>query len=192
MQPEYETGHQMGPYPKLFNVLLLSGMPFMGVVILILALYSEYLIWRYEPPAGLREMMSGLSSLFLLLGCSAFCFYFGWCCIKRGLARFRFLKEGLMVKFPLEEEYLIPWDEFQQVCVIYGQYSTRGTPRASSIICCVKKGQKKNLYGRWKIDSVFTYRTVLGILFKPEYLAGIREVCPYQVPDLRDTGNYRL
>ena len=67
--------------------------------------------------------------------------------IDKALAKYRFEKEGLVVKYPFKKEELILWNEFQQVCVCYAAYTTRGTPRASSVICCVKKGEKNNIYG---------------------------------------------
>ena len=191
-EPKYETGHQMWIYPKPVRVLLLGAMPVLFLFSLSMTLIYTYICIFVEPPVNISYLLHYIFCFILDAGFTSFCFYYGWCVWKGCLARYRFLKEGLMVKYPLEEEFLIPWNEFQQVCFIYSNFAARGRQAATSDICCVRKGERKNLYGRWKSDNAFHYKTVIAISFKPEYLAGIREVCPYQVPDLRGTGNYRL
>ena len=85
-----------------------------------------------------------------------------------------------------------PWQEFQQVCVCYAAYTTRGKKKANTVICCVKQGEKKNLHGRWKTDNPFHHRSVICIDYSPEYHADITRMCPYAVEDLRSTRAYRL
>ena len=189
-EPQFETAPPMAHLSRteqILSVLLLAAFPLVGLATAGLGLWGlwDSLVQGYARP---------VSTLFYCLtfgGCAGFCLYLGWCILARALARFRFLEEGLAVTFPLREEILIPWDAFQQVCVCYPGCPTRGffSP-GPGYLCCVKKGEKKNIYGRWK-DSDFHYRTVLMIGYRPEYLAAIRQVCPFRVPDLRGIGNYR-
>ena len=56
-------------------------------------------------------------------------------------AEYKIGKNGIKVKYLYGPENYIPWDEFQQVCVCYGEQNKRGG--AAVYICCVKKGEKK-------------------------------------------------
>lgn len=117
---------------------------------------------------------------------------YGWATISRGLARYRFETNGLLVKYPLRPWCLIPWDKFQQVCIIYAAYTTRGERRANTAICCVKNGEKKAGNGRWKADNPFRFSSVISIAYTPELHEGIKDKCPYEVCDLRETQAYKL
>ena len=179
----YETSHQMGNINNFFAWLLVLFLPFVGIALIALLIFVCVLSPITLPM--LWPLCLGLfAGIFLIIQ--------GLFMIDKGLAKYRFEKEGLVVKYPFKKEKLILWNEFQQVCVCYGAYTTRGTPRASSVICCVKKGEKTNIYGRWKTDNPFHAHTVITIDYKLEYYNGIKERCPYDVPDLRDTPAYRL
>lgn len=109
---------------------------------------------------------------------------------KTGMAAFRFSKEGVSVKYPLEKQQFIPWEDFQQVCICY--YSRATEMNGFSIICFVKKGEKTNVFGRWKTASSLRWRNILCLDYTPALLAEVAENCPYQIPDLRGTGNYSM
>ena len=178
MKPKYETGHQMGNTPKPLVVLMLAFFPLLGIGLMILAVYSGY------------HAAVSLTGVILCLAIGAF--VLGWSCIAAGMARYRFESAGLSVKYPLCASKLIPWQEFQQVCVCRAAFTTRGEKKANTVICCVKNGEKKNLHGRWKTDNLLRYRRVICIEYTPELHAGIVEKCPYEVADLRDSRAYRL
>lgn len=110
--------------------------------------------------------------------------------LKTGMAIFRFAKEGVYAKYPLEKQIFIPWEDFQQVCICYYSRATEmfGVP----IICLVKKGERTNVFGRWKTANPLRWRNVLCLDFSPELLDEVAEKCPYDIPDLRNTGNYSL
>ena len=178
----------MEDLPKPIRYALLSAIPLVGIAIIVGTVYVSYgsLVHDGYPIGAVLWLFcySGGVGVFLL--------WIGWLFITTGMAQFRFSKEGLYAKYPLKPEQLIPWRAFQQVCVCYCAYTTRGPRRACTIICCVKHGEKRNLYGRWKADNLFRYRTVIAIKYSPELHAGVKEMCPYEVVDLRETRAYRL
>ena len=187
MNAAYKTGHQMGNLPKPVIAAMLSVIPLTGIGLGALAVYTGYV--------GIADGYPAVFSLYaagMVLCVAVFVFALGWCLAASGMARFRFEAEGLVVKYPLEKEKRIPWHQFQQVCVCYAAYTTRGQKKANTVICCVKQGEKKNLYGRWKTDNPFHHRSVICMDYSPEYHAGITRMCPYAVEDLRNTWAYRL
>lgn len=188
MEKEYSTSHQMGNLPNFFIVLILSFFPLLGVFLFLVAIYVPYNSYVFE-----GETIAFSIRLFIftmLLAISAF--IIGWTLIKICLARYRFEDIGLAIKYPLEKEIIVPWEDFQQICVCYAAYTTRGERRASTVICCVKKGETKTSIGRWKTDNIFRYRSVICIVYSEPLLNGITEKYPGTVVDLRDTPQYRL
>lgn len=187
-KPVYKTSHQMGSYSPIIILLLLGFFPVLAVGLLILGIYTAYVSIIYdgypiELIFPLVSIIIALATFFLLIGLAF---------ISSGLARYCFKIDGLEVKYPLQPRCLIPWEDFQQVCIVYAAFTTRGERRANTVICCVKKGEKKNIYGRWKTDNPFRYRTVICIAYSPELYEGIKEKCPYKVEDLRNTPAYWL
>lgn len=183
----YETGHQMGDINNFFVYSLLLFFPILGIGYIALGT-----IYLFIDLFNSSINSDTLKLFFLSVPTGVFLLIMGLFLMDKGLAKYRFEKDGLIVKYPLRKEKIIPWTEFQQVCVCYGAYTTRGTPRASTVICCVKKGEEPNIYGRWKTDNPFRSHSVITIDYKPEYYNGIKERCPYDVPDLRNTLTYRL
>lgn len=179
IQPLYQTKSAVTSVPIIGGLLLVF--PFLlGVVPIGFAIYNVLMLNE----VSFFELVNFLSGLFLLL--------FGLFSASMGCATYRFEEDGIYAKYPLQAPQVIPWDAFQQVCVCYGGYTTRGERKASTYICCVKKGEKPNVYGRWKTDNVFRHRRVITITYTPELHEGIKERCPYEVVDLRNTLNYRL
>ena len=184
----YETEHQMGPYPKVIIWAILGAFPTVGTLMMIFAFYAAYLCVAVD---GSPISVSILLFTYVF-GIGLILVRIGWQFITVGLARFRFSKEGIYSKYPLQQEQLHPWDDFQEVCVCYAAYTTRGPRKANTIICCVKHGERKNLYGRWKADNIFRYRSIISIEYSDALHCGIKEMCPYEVIDLRNTLSYRL
>ena len=188
MDKEYESLWQMGPYPKIVVAAMLGFCPLVGGCLTVVAIWVSYYSYIYD-----KYPLSYAISIFMLVMLGAFwCYLMGWAFISMGLAQYRFTKEGLFAKFPLSKGSVIPWEEFQQVCVCYAAYTTRGERRANTVLCCVKKGEKKNMRRRWKTDSIFHYRSVICIDYQPALLEGLKDVYPGEVVDLRDTPEYRL
>lgn len=189
MKPVFETSHQMGSHSPFVIFLLLGSFPLIGISLIVLGFYTAYEAIVYE---GCLPV-SAVIVCFVYIGLpAAFFLWYGWAHIMRGLARYCFEANGLLVKYPLHTEQRISWDEFQQICIVRSAFTTRGKRRANTDICCVKKGEKKNGYGRWKTDNPFRYRSVICIAYTPELHEGLKVRCPYEVFDLRDTPAYRL
>ena len=184
----YETGHQMGNLPNVVIFLLLAGFPFLGFGFFAFLIYVSYI----------SVIQDGYSISFVavfivpLIGVAVLLLVFGWLFISKGLAKYCFQTDGLSVKYPFRAKTFIPWHDFQQVCVCYAAYTTRGAKRAATVICLVKTGEKKNIYGRWKTDNPFRYRSVITIDYKPELYTEIKKRCPLEVVDLRETQAYTL
>jgi len=104
------------------------------------------------------------------------------------------LPQGVRVKFAWEPWTIIGWEEFQEVCVCYANYATKGRPGATKIVCFVKRGEKRSfLTGRWKTEGpIFHYRSILRPVYSDELYEIVKEHCPYKVPDLCHTVRYRL
>ena len=184
----YETGHQMGTYPKAVIWAILSVLPTVGILLIVSALFASISIitidgYPVSVAFSLFTVMAGIGLIFLLLG---------WQFITVGMARYRFSKEGIYANYPLQHERLYPWTDFQEVCICYSAYTTRGPRKANTIICCVKYGERKNLYGRWRTENPFRYRSIISIEYSPALYCGIKEMCPYDVIDLRGTQAYKF
>lgn len=109
-------------------------------------------------------------------------------------SRFQLSEDGLGVKRPLSRWEYTRWNDFQQICICYTAYSTRGPLRANTVLCCVKKGEKKNLYGRWKTENPFHQRGVItfgGRYVEPDLVLKMQLYCSARIDDLRGYGNYR-
>lgn len=184
---KYVSLSQMGPYPRSIIVAMLSFFPLLGLGMGILAIYFLCI-----------SLSEGVNTIFVLImfvfqiSIAVFCVALGWTYICAGLAKYRFETDGLNVKYPLREELLIPWNDFQEVCICRAAYTTRVHQKANDVICCVKHGEKYGWRGRWKTDNPFKYRSVICIPYTPHLAEGIAEKCPYEVPDLRETLRYRF
>lgn len=188
MHKEYSTSHQMGNYPDIIIFAILSFFPFLGIFLSFSAVYVSYLTYVED-----GYVLSYSIIVFMcIMPTSLVAYWIGWVFISRGLAKYKFTDAGLVAKFPLRKEELILWDEFQQVCVCYAAYTTRGERRANTALFCIKKGEVRNGHGRWKTDNPFRYRTVICIDYSESLYNGLADKYPGNVADLRDTPEYRL
>lgn len=184
----YCSTHQMGKYPKVVIIAILSAFPTLGVALIVCSIFASYSTIVYDGyPASIGFMLFASVG-----GTGCALFVIGWQFIMAGMTKYRFTKEGIYAKYPLKPEQLLYWDSFQQVCVCYAAYTTRGRQKANTVICCVKHGERKNFYGRWKTDNPFRYSSVICIDYSPALLNGIKDMCPYEVIDLRETPVYKL
>ena len=130
----------------------------------------------------------GYGAVLILLGITLFI-----CVIvqaSENFAKYEFCKNGVRTKYPLEKWKLIPWHEFQEVCICY-IYTKYGVGESVFVvICCVKNGEKKNKKGRWKAENPFRHRSVIRIDYTKQLHKELEEKCPYKVKDLRNTVAY--
>ena len=184
MDKEYISPHQMGNYPKLFFTIALGFFLLVGIGVGVLGFYTAFFTEGDSITLKIQLLILSMSVAVIVCG-------FGWATFSSASARYTFTDQGLLVKYPAKKEELISWDAFQQVCVCYAAYTQSGT-RACTVICCVKKGERKNGIGRWKTDNPFRYRTVIRIEYKESLLNGLKDKYPGTVEDLRNTPQYRL
>lgn len=182
-EPIYETTHQMGDIPCIAIILLLAFFPFLGVLIIGIAVYVFY-VSVTEDGYSVVLVFTCLSPI-VIIGLN--CIFLGWAFIQSGLSKFRFQADGIYVIRPLSRNHLIPWNQFREICVCYGTFTTRGSSAAVTVICCVKHGEEKNASGHWKTDNPFRYNSVITILYSQEAYERIKDMCPFAVVDLRNT-----
>ena len=184
----YETEHQMGGYPKVVIYAILGALPTIGITLIVCSILAACSVITHDGyPVGV-----GFFLLATIGGTGLTLLTTGWQFITIGMARYRFNKEGVYAKYPLKPEQLYPWNYFQQVCVCYSAYTTRGKQKANTVICCIKHGERKNLYGRWKTENPFRYRNVVCVAYSPALFDGVKDMCPFEVIDLRETPAYKL
>lgn len=166
---------QPGQMPEKLMIFLLFAVPVFAVICL---------------ATGFWLLISGMEDAVWLILLGASSFYISWMDVQSAMAEYSFAPDGVMVKYPLERPRYYAWNSFQQVCVCYHSRATE--MYGYSVICLVKKGEKKDAFGRWKTANPFRYRSVLCLDYSDDLLETVVKNCPYEVPDLRDTGNYRL
>lgn len=111
----------------------------------------------------------------------------------RGKAKYKVTEEGLWTSYPFQSLRLIPWSEFQEVCVCYAIIERKYGSDRYVIVCFVKHGMTKDYKGRWNTESIFTpYRNLISVDYTYELHDELKEKCPLGVLDLRDTPEYAI
>ena len=182
MNKVYKTGHQMGQIPSIVIFFLLSFFPIVGMAVLGLGIWVCF----GSIKQGLSIEFVILSSIYIV-SVGIFLLIVGWMMISAGLVKYKISFDGVYAKYPLTKLKLFKWDEFQEVSMCYAARTTRGEPRAIKVLCFVKKGERKNIYGRWKTDNIFKHRRVITINYSDELYEFVKSVCPYRVLDIRKT-----
>lgn len=113
--------------------------------------------------------------------------YVFWCWIESEFAEYAVTSEGMAAKYPLQKERLIAWDEFQQICACLYVRKLDRLP----VICCVQKGEKPNIYGRWKAYNEFHHKTVITFPYSDVLFDEIARRSSVPVVDLRENPLYK-
>ena len=187
IKPVYEyLGAHIGFWSKFLFILAIGFLYLFGIGVIGLDIFLITL----DNDLTSIDFFTFSYLFYFMLGIVIICF--GYCSTMTMFAVYRFKTEGLYIKYPFRKEKCISWDEFQQVCVVYSDYhQTKGKPNCSCI-CFVRKGEKKNFLNRWKTMNIFKYDKVITIVYTEEIYEGIKERYPYEVPDLRNTPEYKL
>lgn len=173
--------------PKWLLIAMIAFFPLIGIFIIAVSIWL--LIVGISAAFPFVFLVTYLT---ILIGSGIFLILLGWNFYSSVTANYKFSANGLLVKYPFQTEILLPWTSFQQVCICYAAYTTRGEKRANSVICFVKHGEKKNGSLRWKTDNPFRHRSVICVDFTPELYEQVRSVCPYEISDLRHTRAYHM
>ena len=108
-------------------------------------------------------------------------FFVQWKLLNAIYAKYTFSQDGVVAKYLGRPQITIPWDEFQEVCICYADYNSRSDGQLTKVICLVKKGEKKNLLGRWKVDNFLHCKSVIRINYSENVYSEVITVCPYRV-----------
>lgn len=187
MDEKYEIPGPLVFLPTIALIPFLGFIPVTGLWLVVYA-FLDLVKMATSVPFSLFFTIWRFSYFFLH---GAVLLSIGLACISEGLANYQFCDDGLRVKYPLSKWELTPWEEFQQICICYTSYTTRGPSRAHTIVCFVKQGEKKNLYGRWKSDNPLHHRKVIDFDLEPDILLKLQLKCTAPIADLRGYGNYR-
>lgn len=173
--------------PKWLLITMIAFFPLIGVFIIAVS------VWLLIDEISTAFPLVFLTTYLPIFICSGvFLILLGWNFYSSVTANYKYTTNGLLVKYPFQTEILLPWTSFQQVCVCYATYTTRGEQMANSVICFVKHGEKKNGSMRWKTDNPFRHRRVICIEYTPELYEQVKAVCPYEISDLRHTMAYKM
>lgn len=107
--------------------------------------------------------------------------------LQRYWMKLRISEEGLTLLRPLLPKKHIPWDAFQQVNICY-RMGVRGVKPA--ILCFVRHGEKKNLFGHWRTESILHRRSLISPYYTEALHAAAAACCPLEIIDLRNTPDY--
>ena len=117
-----------------------------------------------------------------------------WMEVQVGARECKIAQEGICVKYLLSNEKLLPWEQFQQICVCFEPVKRRYIPPRftdQEIICFVLRKAKKDSWGFWNIYSKKYFREILFIAYSEESLKELQEYCPMQIVDLRTDNVYQ-
>lgn len=168
----------------------------------------EVLLWMFCFSIGvfilgvtIHEVISGIihsSFIYALVfggiggGWAVFVLVTGRALFLMFYSKYNFCEEGIWIKTSFQKPKLFSWEKFQEVCICYASYTTKGETAAHVVICCVQKGEKKDFYGRWKADGAFHCRKVITLGYTDELYNIMKSNCPYEIVDLRQTLLYKL
>ena len=128
----------------------------------------------------------------MIAGAAIFVWALGRAFFLNRYCKYNFCDKGIWIKAPFKASKQISWEEFQEICICYSSYTTKGESAAHIVICFVKKGERKDFYGRWKADSIFHCRSVITLGYTDELYNVIKINCPYEIVDLRGNPQYML
>lgn len=171
---DHTPKHQMGHYSNIAIAAMLGFIPFVGLILAVVAFILSFNSYMDGSP-----LWYALYLFIFTMSVALFCFVTGWVFIANRLAQYHFSEKGLLVKYPLEKEKFIPWEDFQEVSICYTNN------RANTVLRCVKKGEKKNFFGEWKFRNPFRYRSVIQIDYNPSVAENISKFYPKAVVDMR-------
>ena len=180
----HEVESQLKGYPKVVVVIMLAFFPMIGVGLLGIGIIFVILAKR----DGI-ELLSIKWLLLPILGGGIVTIIFGLECISACLAKYRISRGGLETKYPMGAWKLIPWEEFQEVSICYSNQRALSEKRAHRLLCFIKKGERRNICGGWKINNIFRHRSVISIVYSEELYTILKETYPLEIMDLT---NYNM
>lgn len=154
-----------------------------GIIALVVVCSANHIPAKsFIPHAGM---------LFLIL---IFCITVTIVAFDREHTEYEIQNEGIYLASRLFAKQLITWNEFREVCLCYsGIHRDFDNIRCGyAVICFVRLGALKRSNGRWNTDGLFNYRYLITMNYTYELYQKVKEKCPLEVVDLRDTPEYSL
>lgn len=116
-------------------------------------------------------------------GICTFCFVIEWRIIRFCFTKYYFCTDGIEASFLRQTPKLFLWDDFQEVCICYEAHRTKTNGNLQKLICFIRKGEKKNVFGHWKIGAFWRYPRIIRLNYTPELLEEIASFCPHTIVD---------
>ena len=103
-------------------------------------------------------------------------------------SKIKVCKDGVLVKYPyfFIREKLIPWHEFQTVCICTYSNSARVYFIPDVYVCMVKYGEKKDVKGNWKMKNPLHFSRIIRLWYTAELVCFLQEKCGITVVDQRN------
>jgi hypothetical protein len=178
---DHESVEELAPESGL--VILLSVFLFFALFCLGIGI-RDYFKFEKTSYARFNLYLSIISAVLIV--------YYGFCCGSEAHAIYEVHPNGVLIKYPFRKPALLKWDVFQEICICYSDITTRGPLRYNTVICCVRHGERRNFYDRWKTNNAFRYKSVISIAYSDSRLSELQAVCPFRILDRRGRGGYHL
>ena len=125
----------------------------------------------------------------LILDVIAFCI--GTWCMGLGILRVVYYcstvsvcDDGVLIKYPILPEKLLPWNKFQMVCICICDPDAF-ILRTNTFVCFVKYEEKTDSTGMWKIKNPLHFSRIVRIQYTQELVCYLETECGVKVMDLR-------
>ena len=160
-------------------------------VCIIVSICGVYLLSLYRLLTG---NIKNVAIWLLAMVCTSYLFAAIWMEVQVGARECKITQEGIRVKYLLYKEKLLPWVQFQQICVCFEPVKKRHIPPRftdQEIICFVLPKAKKDSWGFWNIYSKRYFRKILFIPYSEASMKELQEFCPLKIVDLRTDNVYQ-
>lgn len=164
----------------LIMVLLLLA-PTLGLYRFVKSLFSFSLVVQ----SGHFTIWSG-AKFAIDCGICIFCFVLEWRILRCLFTKYDFHVQGVDTYFMSKKPKVVLWSDFQEICICYADYNTRTNGTLTKVICLVRNGEKKNIYGRWKVDAFWRYPRIIRLNYTQELYDQISSTCPYRIVNYCD------
>lgn len=103
----------------------------------------------------------------------------------------RLVPDGVQICSPFGiRTRMIQWSEIKMICICYENATPNG-PKGREAICFIRRGEKQNGYGRWRIGAPLHFLKVIAVRYSPRIVRELTAEYGANVIDLRETPSYR-
>ena len=106
---------------------------------------------------------------------------FGYISYMKACATYKLCKDGIWVKYPLESEQLIYWEDFHQVFIC-----NQNCRRGQYVLCAfIRIGEEFNPQRGADRQSILKMRRTIIVDYTDELYEDIKKYSPYEIKDIR-------